>query len=44
MISKKKYSTLKEVKQMPTGNLSLSILAKVIKKPDRINTVMNIMI
>lgn len=44
MISSKKYYTLKEIKLMAPGLLSLSVFGKVVKKPDRINNVMYIMI
>lgn len=44
MIPDKRYVTLREVKQMPAGKISGTILAKIVKKPDKINTVMNIRI
>lgn len=44
MITNKKYISLKEVKQMPAGKISATIHAKIVKKPDKINTVMNIRI
>lgn len=44
MISNKRYISLREVKQMPAGKISATILAKIVKKPDKINTVMNIRI
>ena len=36
--------SIREVKKMPTGKVSGSIIAQVIKKPDKINKFMNIMI
>ena len=44
LISSKRTISLKEVKQMPAGKITATILAKVTKKPVKINTVMNIVI
>jgi hypothetical protein len=44
MISGKKYFTITEVKKMNPEQLSLSVLGRVVKKPEKIKSVMNIII
>jgi hypothetical protein len=35
---------LKEVKQMPTGKISGAVVGRVIRKPDKVSTFLNIII
>jgi len=44
MNNSKKYYTIKQIKIMNPTQLSVTIFGKVVKKPDRIVSVMNIVI
>ena len=42
--NKSNILTIKEVLKMPTGKINGAIIAKVIKRPGKINTFLNIMV